>query len=321
MFSTIIVPLDRSAFAESALPYAIEVARATGAAVRLALVHFPVWGTAEDVPTAIYDEAEADIRRSESRYLDELAGEIETRTGLDVRPQMLEGPIVPALREFTEASGGDIVVMSTHGHGGLKRAWLGSVTDGLLRHVTVPMLIVRPRDDWVTGASHERADAAGHGATAAVPGTDDGSDHGSRPAFEPLGPEGLTHTLIAVDGSTIANEAARRAGDLAVRCNARVTLLRVVRPPLHLTSAYLPHIVRLNRDELEQREAVATEHLHRLGSELRANGAQVAERVVIDYHAADAILREAADLGADLIAVGTHGRGGVRRLVIGSVAD
>ena len=42
---------------------------------------------------------------------------------------------------------------------------------------------------------------------------------------------------------------------------------------------------------------------------------------MIDYHPADAILREAADLGADLIALGSHGHGGVRRLVIGSVAD
>lgn len=310
MINTIVVPLDRSAFAEWAVPHALEVARATGAGVRLALVHFPVWGTAEDVPTAIYDEAEADIRKSEASYIETLAVDLTQRTRLEVQAQMLEGPVVPALREFSETSGADLIVMSTHGHGGLKRAWLGSVTDALLRHVAVPLLIVRPPDD---------AEAPPASSTTTEPSPD--SEDRSRPALAPLGPDGLTHVLIAVDGSRIADEAARRAGDLAASCDARVTLLRVVHPPLHVTSAYLPHVVRLNREELEQREADATAHLGALAAELRGRLAQVTERVVVDYHPADAILREADDLGVDLIAVGTHGRGGVRRLVIGSIAD
>lgn len=326
MFNTIVIPLDRSTFAESAVPYAIEVARATGAGVRLALVHFPVWGTAEDVPTAIYDEAEADIRKSESSYLETLAADLTRKTGVEVRAQLLEGPVVPALREFTEASGADLIVMSTHGHGGLKRAWLGSVTDALLRRVAVPLFVVRPLDEQAASASSPDSSPqreAGGGVSAGVvpePGAD--AEDESRPALASLGPDGLKHVLIAVDGSAIADEAARRAGELAARCGARVTLLSVVHPPLHMTSAYLPHVVRLNREEVEQREADAKAHVARLAGDLREqHGAQANERIVIDYHAADAILREATDLGADLIAVGTHGRGGVRRLVLGSVAD
>lgn len=42
---------------------------------------------------------------------------------------------------------------------------------------------------------------------------------------------------------------------------------------------------------------------------------------MVDHHPADAILREARDLGGDIIVVGTRGRGGVQRMVLGSVAD
>lgn len=316
MFRTIVVPLDRSAFAEWALPYALEVARATGAGVRLALVHYlPPWGSAENMPASIYEEAEEQIRESESSYLNELAGRLARDTSIDVRAHMLDGPVAPTLRAFAEEAHSDLIVMSTHGHGGLKRAWLGSVTDALLRQVAVPLLLVRPPEDLGVG-NHRSAEPRD---------TPEVEPPTPEPAAEAAGVAGaskrLTHMLIAVDGSTIADEASHRAGELATRCEAKATLLRVVHPPLHVTSSFLPHVVRLNREELERREAEATVQIEQLAGTLREHGLRAGERLVVDFHPAEAILREATDLGADVIAVGTHGRGGVRRLVLGSVAD
>jgi nucleotide-binding universal stress UspA family protein len=215
--------------------------------------------------------------------------------------------IVPSLRDFAESEPADLIIMSTHGHGGLKRAWLGSVTDALLRASTIPMLLVRPAEDLGNAAE----------ATPAVEVT----SQPAPPKPEVPTPRRFAHMLIAVDGSTIADDAARRACELASLHGAKVTLLRVVRPPIHTTSAYMPHMMRLNREEVERRETEATVQLQELASQLREDGLRVGERVVVDYHPAEAILREADDLDADVIALATRGHGGFKRLVLGSVAD
>jgi nucleotide-binding universal stress UspA family protein len=64
----------------------------------------------------------------------------------------------------------------------------------------------------------------------------------------------------------------------------------------------------------------AEEYLHAVAERLRAEGASVQTRVHVAEQPAAAILREAALVGADLIALETHGRG-ASRLLIGSVAD
>jgi nucleotide-binding universal stress UspA family protein len=294
MYRTIMVPLDRSPFAEQALPYALALADPDGAAVHLALVHYlPGLMDSPDLPAEIFEQADAEVRLSESTYLEELAVRIAADRPVSVRPRLLQGPVVSALQDYLREVRADLIVMSTHGHGGLKRAWLGSVTDALLRRSTTPLLLVRPVEAPETAAAPEPLAA--------------------RAPFQ--------HVVAAVDGSPIAEQAAVQAAGFAQSKAARLTLLRIVKPPLHTTLGYLPHTVRVHHEQLERMESEATTYVGTLATRLRATGARVHERVVIDYHPADAILREAADLGADLIALGSHGHGGVRRLVIGSVAD
>jgi nucleotide-binding universal stress UspA family protein len=305
MYKNILVPLDRSDFAERALPFALGVAGASGGRVHLTLVHsLPFWGAAPEVPTPIFEEADSLLRTAESQYLETLASHAAAESGVECWPHLLEGRIIPALRDFGDSGTIDLITMSTHGHGGLTRAWLGSVTDALLRHCTLPMVLVRPDDDYGTGGEPwvEAVEA---------PMRKEG-------AFKP---RRFSHLLTAVDGSAIADEAAKRAAELAALHGATITLLRVVRPPLYTSAAYLPHMVRLNREEIDRRMAQANVEVEALAGRLREGGLSVGERVVVDYHPAEAILREADHLGIDLITLGTHGRGGVRRLVLGSVAD
>lgn len=292
MYRTIMVPLDRSPFAEQALPFALALAD-DGAAVHLALVHYlPGLMDSPDLPPEIFEQADAEVRLTESTYLEDLAARIATDRPVSVRPRLLQGPVVSALQDYLREVRADLIVMSTHGHGGLKRAWLGSVTDALLRRSTTPLLLIRPLET----------------PEPAVP-----EAVGARAPFQ--------HVVVAVDGSPIAEEAAVQAASFAQANTARLTLLRIVKPPLHTTLGYLPHTVRVHHEQLERMESEATMYVGTLATRLRTMGARVHERVVVDYHPADAILREASDLGADVIALGSHGRGGVRRLVIGSVAD
>jgi nucleotide-binding universal stress UspA family protein len=79
----------------------------------------------------------------------------------------------------------------------------------------------------------------------------------------------------------------------------------------------------LDRIEKLQGEVLkeAQDYLTGVAEKLRAKSMGVRTRVAVEEHPAAAILHEAATCGAELIAIETHGRGGLTRLVLGSVAD
>ncbi|HSJ10870.1 MAG TPA: universal stress protein [Longimicrobiales bacterium] len=281
MIQRILVPLDGSSFSEHSLPYALRVAQASGARIDVALVHvrqWPVSGEAalvEDV-----DRWEAEHRAREADYLHDLAARLHREGGVTVGPELLTGEIVPALERAAKAA--DLVVMTTHGRAGLERAWLGSVADALVRHVDVPLLLVRPSDD-------EPVDAA------------------------------FRHVLLALDGSDTAERCIDPA--LEVAPDARVTVLRVVAPPAAVASPYIPHAARLTHEGMEDRLATANHHVDSVHTRLLARGRDAAAEVLLDYHEAHAILRFARENDVDLIALGTRGRSPLARLLMGSVSD
>jgi nucleotide-binding universal stress UspA family protein len=178
-------------------------------------------------------------------------------------------------------TGVDLIVLTSHGRGSLARFWLGSIADRLVRTAPVPVLLVRPP---------ERLPAD-------------------------LQPVQLQHFLLALGGSTIAERVVEPALAIGKVMGARYTLVRVVRPAF-------PHLSRWSalRKIDEQNCAKAEEYLGAVADRLRAEGATVQTRVQVDEQPAAAILKEAAQVGADLIALETHGRG-ASRLLVGSVAD
>ena len=133
---TILVPLDGSPLAERAIPYAAAIARATDG--RLAIVR-----TAHGVARPGGDEtqARAKVMEEAETYLEAMASRlaeyklpIDTGTNGDdtVNGIMLEV-------NFRNA---DMVVMATHGRSGLGRWLYGSVAEGVLRHATVPVMLI-----------------------------------------------------------------------------------------------------------------------------------------------------------------------------------
>jgi nucleotide-binding universal stress UspA family protein len=68
-------------------------------------------------------------------------------------------------------------------------------------------------------------------------------------------------------------------------------------------------------------KAHAEAYLQRIAARVREQGVPVRTRVAVARHAAEAILEEAAAQASDLIALATHGRGGLKRLLLGSVAE
>jgi nucleotide-binding universal stress UspA family protein len=112
--------------------------------------------------------------------------------------------------------------------------------------------------------------------------------------------------LVALDGSPEAEAIVPFLADIAGPLDLQVTLLSVL-PPGAL-------------DDAERRRVDATEYLAPLAIELRGRGIR-AQTAVRHGEPADEILAAALEAGADLIALTTHGRSGLRRILVGSVAE
>jgi nucleotide-binding universal stress UspA family protein len=281
MFSKIVVPVDGSAFAEAAMPMALALSEKTGAEVRLAMVNEPV-----NLPPGLWAEA---FVENHARYLESLIGSVSERVGADttVSSVLLEGQVAESLCGETTACGADLIVMSTHGHGGLARVWLGSVADAVLRESPVPVLLVRP-------------------------GEDDTGD--------PLGPDSLSHIVVPLDGNPLAEAALEPALGLARLFEASVTLLKTVTYPV-MISSYLPDTVEDNEAFIRQAEEGAMAYLNAVKSRIVDGTTNIDVAVMVSQRPAAGVLHQVDEVAADFVAMASRNRHGLARAALGSIAD
>lgn len=124
--------------------------------------------------------------------------------------------------------------------------------------------------------------------------------------------------LVPLDGSELAEQVLPQVSQLAGCTGAEVVLLRVPSEPVYDYLVPDPDIAVEMRSDIE---TAAQVYLDEIASELRAMDLKVSALVVWGAPVQDTILEVARQIHADLIAMSTHGRSGVARLVIGSVAD
>jgi nucleotide-binding universal stress UspA family protein len=291
MFRSLLVPLDGSAFAEQALSAAGAIAKRSGASIRLVRVHLPIaYGDLASV-----ERWEKDLRRSEREYLARTAAWFGERFGVPVTTALLEDPIAPAICQNARECETDLIVMSTHGRTGVSRAWLGSVADGVARHATVPVLMMRPE----SGAYEAETNA-------------DGTIRVGR-------------ALVPLDGSLLAEEILQHAIKLATVFGSAVTLVRIVEPVQAQSADYpLPYPIPVgvtDPEATDRRLAQAREYLTGIAARIREqHPLDVAIDVRVSERVAPAILEAADESAAALVAMASHGRG-ASRLLVGSVAD
>jgi len=138
----ILVPTDFSEPADAALTYAIDLAAKLGASVLLVHVFDdPFIGavyTGEYVPIPAEMRAEilADLRRK-------LADAVTKRGHAELSPEVLIGPTARTIVEGARDRDVDLIVMGTHGRGGMSHLLLGSVAERVVRAATCPVLTVR----------------------------------------------------------------------------------------------------------------------------------------------------------------------------------
>jgi nucleotide-binding universal stress UspA family protein len=155
MYKTVLAPLDGSELAEAALEHAIALAERFGA--RLVLVE-AIAPLSERLPgpaavlgspartmadVKLSEQALAADRGAAEAYLKSKKASLEAR-GLRVDSILKEADAAQAIITTAAAERADLIVMSTHGRGGLGRVVFGSVADEVLRNSPAPVLIVRP---------------------------------------------------------------------------------------------------------------------------------------------------------------------------------
>lgn len=142
LFKKILLPLDGSALAEEALPYAIAQAQQFGAQLILLKVVPPLL-------EARSPEMEALVKAKVKEAFAPIAAQAQA-AGVDVLIVSVEGGggtgCAPTIVGYAARNAIDLIVMSTRGHGGFNRWVLGSTADGVVRKAPVPVLLVRVGD-------------------------------------------------------------------------------------------------------------------------------------------------------------------------------
>ena len=262
----ILVPLDGSALAERALPWALMFARRWRAPLLLVRVD------------------EMDEGRA---YLERKASALQaTDPSLDVNVEVTSGEPALALLELEQQTNARLVALTTHGRTGLARWARGSVAETIVRHGAAPVLIVRPWDHTESEVELERMARSG------------------------------LRVLVPLDGSELARGILPLVTELATGDSGALILAGVVRPPDEhaIGPYYQPQHV------YETRHAMR-EYLARRRDEARAAGVHATSAMGVERDVAGALVDLASIESADVVALSTHGRGALGRVLYGSVAD
>ena len=293
MFRTILVPVDGSELAERALPYAVALARPADGHVILLRAEPLVWRERHPRDATSATLVDPSCREwlspanPRARMTLEAAAAQAQADGVaaevDVQRYLRdEAQTADVILTAVQERQADLMVVATHGRSGFARWYYGSVADQIMRAADVPVMLVP--------------------ATVERPWPDD------RPR----------RIVVPLDGSPLAEEILDPVGRLAGQIRAELILVRVVDGlQLGVIHASSPYTARsLLASELVE----ARGYLAHMVDRARSYGLRVTSRAVAGSPST-AIAAVAHEEDADLIAMATHGRGGLGRLVMGSVAD
>jgi nucleotide-binding universal stress UspA family protein len=266
MFSHILVPLDGSAESTVAVTQACALAALSDARVTLIRVYSGGTPTPETL-----------------EYLHTAALECGTASG-EVEVAVLSGDPTDVILAQVVERGADLVVMRTRGRGGLARAVLGSVAEGIVSRSPSPVLLLPPQAPAATE---------------------------------------LRTILVPVDGSPGGALALGAARQLALKTGARLSLRQIVVPAstyfVHASAVQGPLYIDPRWDE----DAVsgARAYIESLTKRMSGEGLQCDGDVLVEDAVAEAIVRSADELQADLIVMSSEAHTGAARVILGSVTD
>ena len=287
------VPLDGSDLAEMALPFAQLVAGALSIPMELVEAFDVLPPAVHNRSTRIaLEQMLAEQRRRSERYLSQVQERLHP-SNYPVTTAALAGwpeqTIVDRAGEDPDA----LIVMTTHGRGGLARWALGSLADRALHTVSNPVLIVR--------------------ASAAE-----------------IAPAAVQTMLVPLDGSDLAEMSLEHASNLAAAVDAGISLVNVTHTRRYYRSHLAGSVAATGQspdswiNEMMTYDAdEATHYLMQVQHRLAAGDPEI-DRVetlhLLHDSPAQAII-DRASVEPTLVVMTSHGRGGLGRVLLGSVTD
>ncbi|MFC1846249.1 universal stress protein [Chloroflexota bacterium] len=216
-------------------------------------------------------------------YIDEISNEL-CAENIDTKPVMIYGVPADEIIACAEKNDIDLITMATHGRGGITRWWIGSVAERVICESTTPVLLVRSKRIEETEAIKKAP---------------------------------IKNIIAPLDGSDIGESALSNAETIALKTGASIHLLHIITPlgglELNLFGPDLKGIVKAINDS-------ADNYLNGLVEDLNNKGIST-KCIVMEGDPADIIVEEAKKHQDSLIAMSTHGRSGIARWILGSVAD
>lgn len=283
MYTKILIPLDGSKTAEQVVPYARTFARALRLPVELLTVVDITSLLTSTERARQFDKLAGEESRRGSAYLDEIARRFpETEVSRTVE----HGTVAEVIIQKAAADPSTLIAMTTHGRSGVQRWLLGSVAEKVLRATTNPLLLVRALSD--------------------------GSVEGAAT---------LNSVVVALDGSELAECVLPMARDIATKLDMEMVLLRAYRNPYEAFGGGHGKYA-VNTDELfgSVREE-ARDYLEEKTAELKKSGVEKIFYLLEEGMPADTIVSVVKDTPNSLVVMCSHGRSGLTRWVLGSVAE
>ena len=297
MFKKILVPLDGSIEAETVLPYVRDIAARFDSEVDILSVG--VGSKRRRVNQLLEEYVHHAVEHLQNHEItsravllygsadEEMAAysEISTvRGNLKARGQVVYGGPAENILSYSQRNHVNLVIMATHAHGGLLRWWLGSVFEKVVARSLVPILGIHSkqvREIDRTGKTH------------------------------------FKRILTPLDGSEAGEAALHDAEAIALKTGASIVLLHVIPAPHAIEARWLgPEF----NDFVRAMHDAGEKYLDKTGKRLAARGIDIDVKITAG-DPAETIIDTAKKEKVDLIAISTHGRSGIPRWVLGSVAD
>jgi len=296
----LLVGLDGSPIAETAVPYAETIAKATGGTITLLqAIETDVGGgplqeekahlapVTAVMPSGLPHEAEEKARNarySAQNYLDSILKRLGI-SGVPGEVTVVRGDPASVIVDEAGARHCDLILLATHGRSGLGRLIFGSVAEAVLVKSPVPVLLTRV---WSGGHVAEFGEAGA-----------------------PI--------LVALDGTPESERVLPLATELAKALAKGISLVEIVPAITQVPMSEGSWTQEIPADVQVREEEMASDYLTKVAGRLRADGIPVVATVRTDTIGAG-IVAAASDSNASLVVMATHAPTGLTRALVGSVA-
>ena len=301
MFTKALVPLDGTEVSEGIIPFITQFARGLEMGLVLATaveLHPPRGGLLSRLSggltqphatdstadrTTDRDPLRARIERDVKSRLAEMADRMALE-GISAETSVGFGPVSETIVRMAQESECDLIAMSTRGRSVLGSGLLGSVTYKVMHEAPIPVLAITPE----RAERHWDADY------------------------------GISRIIVPLDGSELAETVLPYAATLSRKMDMSMTLLQVLPPDDFYTDGYT--VIEVPNGNKGETEAEARRYLVSIARQMREEGLEADARIVKGKPSSEiAELARGAD--HNMLALASHGRSGISRLLLGSVAE